>query len=203
MHINTQTLHRFLAQTLGEQEQSRIEAHLATCKICSEHLTMLRRSFANTTSGELARPSASLVQRSIAAFQKFQTQRPDRVQRIARCCTKGEQQARAGLRSAVQENQFLYTMQSYDIDIRQSFDQHKNRFDLHGQILPHKDQVTEWAGHEVCLTDAANLQRLRITDALGEFTFSYITEGVYSLLISLNAEDIIVEPIVVKQRPLQ
>lgn len=203
MHINTQTLHNFLAQKLSVQEQKRIEAHLATCRSCSEHFVMLRRSFANETSSPLVRPPAALVQRSIAAFRKFQSQQAERVKVVAHCPMQGEGQAQPGLRAVAHENQMLYTTDHYDIDIRRSFDESTNSFALHGQILPHEDQFTELSGFEVHLIKMKQIQRSRITNALGEFTFSYIPEGSYSLLIALIAEDVVVNAIVVKQKPLQ
>lgn len=199
MHLNFQTLQGFLTVKLSPQERRRVEAHLATCTICFDQLALLRRSKGMTAAADFVAPPLDLEQRAAAALHHFQARQTERVQTVAYICTQDRQPA-VGFRGTPSEHQTLYTTDRHDIDIRQSFDQAVNRFVLHGQILPLEDQSNPLAGIEVRLVNMANLERLRITNSVGEFTFSYVPEGLYSLVIPLVQEDIILKSIVIKPR---
>lgn len=159
-------------------------------------------------------PSAALLQCVMAAFRRRRTHTAHRraitVRPSPRICAP----VALGRRGAPQEEQFLYTVDGYDIDLHCSYDPALQSFVLQGQILAHSPDVTTDMGTDVDMLEGLEVrliakqtpadhrgERLRLTDALGQFTFSYVTAGEYTLTLLLAEEELLLEGIVAKHQP--
>lgn len=149
-------------------------------------------------------PPAALLQRAKAAFRQQQRRLPQR--RHITAIAQPLAPATPGRRGVQQEEQFLYATDAYDIDIQCTYDTTTQSAILQGQILARSPDAGNLEGVEVRLiavrTEHGPMPaRLRLTDALGQFTFSYLVVGEYQIMLLFAEEEVSLDGIVIKNKP--
>ena len=201
-HPNFQKLLDFLDDKLSADEVQEIKAHVTACAQCETELNRARYLLTTRQDDDLIAPELSLLNRVVTAFRRQQNRLPDRPQRGASLEFESwTQMAPLGARGVVQERQMLFSEDRFDVDLQIVKDPpNSSTFTLRGQFLINNDisGFDALDGIEIRLTDAADTAWRGLTDTLGQFSFSQLPEGVYSLSIILEDHDITLENVELK-----
>lgn len=201
-HPNFQKLVDYLNNQLKAEETQAIDAHIKGCAQCETELN--RASYLVTTQqdDDLVAPELSLLNRVVTAFRRQQSRLSDRPQRRASLeFDSWTEMTPVGARGMTQERQLLFSEDIFDVDLQVVKDPpNSNTFTLRGQFLI-SDDVSGFAdldGIEIHLTDAVNTEWRGLTDTLGQFSFSQLPEGIYTLSIILEDHDVTLEDVELK-----
>jgi hypothetical protein len=107
------------------------------------------------------------------------------------------QSIQAQVRGGLTNHQLLYSVGSFDMDLQIVKDPNNRQFVLRGQILGPEPTTDALEGIELRLKNQQGFDSRGLTDALGQFRFSNLLEGVYSLKLRFDHADIIVEQLVI------
>lgn len=199
-HLTFQTLLDYIEDKLPQPERLRVESHLADCGVCREELDAAKSMMHGLEKFHLSAPAPNLVQRTLAAFRRQQQQLTERIAHAATLQFDSKTMSMAfGTRGAAQEHQLLYSFNPFDLDIQISHDPASNTSTLHGQLLSQNEEEQDMMGIQLRLssTDADTDPRLGITDELGRFSFAYLADGDYSLHISFETHDLVIDPLTI------
>jgi len=201
-HPNFQKLVDYLNNQLTADETQAIEAHVTGCAQCETELNRARYLVTTQQDDDLVAPELSLLSRVVTAFRRQQNRLPNRPQREASLeFDSWTEMAPVGARGMAQERQLLFSEEMFDVDLQIVKDPPKSStFTLRGQVLNGDDETgfADLDGLEIRLTDAASTEWRGLTDTLGQFSFSQLPEGVYTLSIILEDHDIILEDVELK-----
>jgi hypothetical protein len=202
-HLAFQKLISYLDRTLNPTEQQKIEAHLATCSHCKDELNRAHRTLAAMREDDLVAPEPNLLDRLTAAFRHKQKRLPQRPQRGALLeFDSWTKMTPLGVRGTIQERQLLFSESNFDLDLQIVKDPATDAFVLRGQLLGRDSDDTfepdHLAGIELHLTGADDVERRGLTDELGQFSFSHLPRGTYTLRVMLDDHDITLESLELK-----
>jgi len=201
-HPNFQKLVDYLDDKLDAGEAQEIKAHVTACAQCETELNRARYLLTTRQDDDLVAPEVNLLNRVVTAFRRQQKRLPERPQRGASLeFDSWTQAAPLGARGIVQERQLLFSEDNFDVDLQIVKDPpHSNTFSVRGQFLNNEaaSDVTDLDGIEIRLTNAANAEWRGLADSLGQFSFSQLPEGLYTLSIILEEQDIILEDVELK-----
>jgi hypothetical protein len=194
-HPSFQTLMAYLEKNLSETEQRRVEAHMDDCTECKRELDAVRGMLGAMKRQDLDAPSPNLVERILTAFRRKQARLPERPHRRATLqFDSWTKMAPLGVRGTSQERQVLFSEDEYDLDLQIARDADTDTFVLRGQILDGQAQPYGLEGIKLYLS-GSSADRYGLTDKLGRFSFSQLSQGDYSLQVTLEDQDILVEPV--------
>jgi len=194
-HLSFHTLMTYSNDNLNDAERKEVETHLAACSDCQSELALVRRIVGAMRGEDLVTPSSSLIDRILTAFRRKQARLPERPHRRATLqFDSWTKLAPLGVRGTPQERQILFSEDEYDLDLQIARDVESDTFVLRGQILDGEAQPYGLEGIELCLSSSC-IDRYGLTDTLGRFSFSQLSQGDYSLQVILEDQDIFVEPV--------
>jgi hypothetical protein len=198
-HIAFQALLDYVDNSGPKDVRTHIEAHLPLCEECRLRLEEARRVAQADTSSTMT-PPAELLHRVLAAFRR----RQQRIgQPLAILATlqfdSATQFAGLGARGAVAERHLLYSFKQFDLDLQISRDQPTKSLMLRGQLLPGQSSALDLEGAVVHLSKPGTGERLRLTDAVGQFSISGLTTGSYHLQVDLADRQLVVENLEILQ----
>lgn len=198
-HIPFSIQINYLEYSLNEAEHAEVQAHLDLCSTCLQAVEETRQTLHNLRYSDLVEPQPSLIQRTLAAFRRQRRRMEDRPQRTAMLTFDSwAKTAPVGVRRGMPANhQLLFTENDLDLDVQVSNDETSGLFILRGQLLEVSTQLNNLEGIEVLLTDPEGISQRGLTDELGQFTFSYLAQGTYSLQVALDDSDLKLETIVI------
>ncbi|MBV7327348.1 zf-HC2 domain-containing protein [Chloroflexi bacterium TSY] len=199
-HIAFQTFIDYLEGRLSATEQGTVESHLDSCPECQRELELARSVISGDhTFREDKQPSQDLLNRLKTAFRRHRDRTMAQIEQSGLLQFDSATSPLAlGIRGTSNERQMLYSVGSFDLDLQISKDISSETLALNGQILPTEDQTGGLDGRQVKLIDRNNDERIGLTDDLGRFNLSYLQEGQYSLRISFDNYDMVIEPLDVK-----
>jgi len=193
-HIAFETLLDYIEDQLSPPERQRVESHIADCTRCREELDAAAAMLHGLEEFDLSAPTPNLIQRTLAAFRRQQQQLAERIAHAATLQFDSKTIATAlGTRGAAQEHQLLYSFDPFDLDLQISHDPASNTSTLHGQLLSQDDDDEDMMGIQLRLSSADAEDRLGITDELGRFSFAYLMDGDYSLHITCDTYDLVID----------
>ena len=202
-HPNFQKLVNYLDDKLGVDEAQEIKAHVTVCAQCETELNRARYLVTTRQDDDLVAPELSLLNLVVTAFRRQQSRLPDRPQHGASLeFDSWTKMAPLGVRGMVQERQLLFSEGMFDVDLQIVKDPpNSSTFTLRGQFLAHDEAsgFADLSGIEIRLTDATNTERRGLTDSLGQFRFSQLPEGSYTIRVILEDHDIILEDVNFKE----
>ena len=201
-HPNFQKLVDFLDDNLSAGEVQEIKTHITACAQCETELNRARYLLTTRQDDDLIAPELSLLNRVVVAPAVRLAADGDRPQRGASLeFDSWTQMAPLGARGVVQERQLLFSEDRFDIDLQIAKDPpNSSTFTLRGQFLINNEisGFDALDGIEIRLTGATDTAWRSLTDRLGQFSFSQLPEGVYSLSIILEDHDITLENVELK-----
>ena len=201
-HPKFQKLVDYLDDQLNVNEAQEIKAHVTACAQCETELNRARYLVTTRQDDDLITPELSLLNRVVTAFRRQQNRLPDRPQRGASLeFDSWTQMAPLGVRGVAQERQMLFSEDMFDIDLQiVKGPPNSSTFTLRGQFLINDDAsgLAGLDGIEIRLTDAAKIEWRVLTDTLGQFSFSQLSEGFYTLNVILEDHDINLEEVELK-----
>ena len=201
-HPNFQKLVDYLDDKLSENEAQKIKAHVTACAHCETELNRARYLVTTRQDEALVEPESGLLDRVVTAFRRRQNRLPHRPQRDASLeFDSWTQMAALGVRGMSQERQMLFSEDMVDVDLQIAKDSpNGHTFTLRGQFLINNETsgFSSLDGIEIHLMDTANTEWRGLTDALGQFSFSQLSEGTYTLNIILEDHDINLEDVNLK-----
>jgi hypothetical protein len=202
-HLNFEQLLDYLENNLNTEEKAAVQTHLATCTTCQHELQTVRQTLEGMQRDSLKSPSSRLLRSTVAAFRHKQI----RSAQLPRSVLTPDFDSRAkntprGQRSLSlsQEHQLLYSVNdgAYDVDLQIVKDSVLDAYMLRGQILGNELHLTELEGLELQLLGPEGMKRRGLTDELGRFSFSLLSEGSYSLQIIFDDREVYLEALDVK-----
>jgi hypothetical protein len=199
-HIPFTTQISYLEYSLNGPERDKVEAHLDQCSACREAVEATKQTLHNLHHSDLVEPEPSLIQRTLAAFRRQRRRLEDRPQRTAELAFDSwSKMAPVGVRHGGMpaNHQMLFTENDLDLDVQVSKDETNGLFVLRGQLLEVNVDLTNLEGIEVLLIDPEGTSQRGLTDDLGQFTFSYLSQGTYTLQVALDDSDLKLEAIVI------
>jgi hypothetical protein len=195
-HLGFQYLIKYLEGGLDETEHREAEAHLAACAECQRELAGVRRTLVRVR--EFVPPPSELLHRVLAAFHRRKARLTGRPRRQAALRSDSwTHLAALGVRGVPQERQLLFTEGAFNVDVQIVRDDLADTFALQGQVLEDEPQPGGMEGIELCIADAAGVERRGLTDQFGCFSFTQLAEGTYSLQIVFDDHDIVLDSVVV------
>lgn len=197
-HLEIQILAHYLGKTLAEDQQRNVEAHLNTCKHCQQQLNVLRQTHISSSDSGLTAPPADIVRRAQAAFRRQRNRAKDLVQQVAELHFDSWQNVAAGMRGALHERQLLYSAGQFDLDMQVTQAEDESALVVRGQVLCVGAESAQLDGIELRLMCTNVAERRVITDEFGRFSISDLPEGVYSLQLISDTQDVLVEAIEIK-----
>jgi hypothetical protein len=146
----------------------------------------------------LVTPPPNLIDCMLTAFRRKHVQLAQRPHRQAVLqFDSWARMALAGLRGPQQERQLLFSESVFDLDLLVVKDHETGSFVLCGQILDGESQPFGLEGVEIELS-GADIQRYRVSDRLGRFSFSQLPKGTYRIQVALEDRIISLEPVLVE-----
>lgn len=169
-----------------------------SCTDCQEELNTVRRMLGAMKESSLVAPPPNLIDRMLTAFRRKQVQLAQRPHRQAVLqFDSWTRMALAGLRGPQQEHQLLFSESAFDLDLLVVKDHETGNFVLCGQILNGESQSFGLEGVEIELS-GVDIQRYRVSDRLGRFSFSQLPKGTYRIQVALEDRIISLEPVLVE-----
>ncbi len=197
-HLSFEELTAFLEGKMNSIEQRRIQAHVDNCTDCQHELNTTRRMLDAMKESSLVAPPPNLIDRVLTAFRRKQVQLAQRPHRQAVLqFDSWTRMAMAGLRGPQQERQLLFSASKFDLDLLVVKDHEAGSFVLCGQILDGESQQFGLEGVEIDLS-GDDVQRCRVSDRLGRFSFSQLPKGTYRIQVALDDQIISLEPVLVE-----
>ena len=201
-HPNFQKLVDYLDDKLSTDEAQEIKAHVTACAQCETELNRAGYLVITRQDDDLVAPELSLLNRVVTAFRRQQNRLVERPQRGASLeFDSWTQMAPLGVRGVVPERQMLFSEDTFDVDLQIVKDPpDSNTFALRGQFLISNDRSGFDAldGIEIRLTHTVGTEWRGLTDLLGQFSFSQLPKGLYTLSIILEDHDITLEDVELK-----
>lgn len=195
-HISFQRLIDYLEDRLSAEEAAEVSLHLARCDECQHSFALARQFLTNMRGRNLEKPKAGLLRRAIAAFRQQQQRLAHRTQQTGALRYDNWQDHRlAGARGLPGEHQLLYQAAGYDVDLQITHAPASQSYVLRGQILTTGQPQAAIEGSAIRLTDEATIERGALADHLGQFQFSYLHQGAYTLTITAEAVDIVIRSV--------
>lgn len=198
-HLTFQQALEYLKGQLPPAEIPLVQTHLAHCEICQKEVAMAQQ--VTQISPPLEQPPQTLLNRLTEAFRRRQT-RPNTRPSLPALLQFDSWSVPTplGVRGgALRERQLLFNHEQYDLDLQIVKDPGSNSFQLLGQLLSMDDDVSQLAGFEIQLLEAEEIIRRVVTDELGQFVFQQLPAGVYSLLVQLDQEDLVLEALEIQE----
>lgn len=201
-HPKFQKLVDYLNNQLSADETQKIKAHITACVQCKTELNRAGYLVTARQEDDLVAPELSLLNRVVTAFRRQQNRLPNRPQRKASLeFDSWTEMTPLGARGMTQERQLLFSEDVFDIDLQIAEDPpNSSTFTLRGQFLINNDisGFDALDGIEIRLTDAVNAEWRGLTDSLGQFSFSQLLDGIYTLNVILEDHDITLEDVELK-----
>jgi len=195
-HISFQRLIDYLEDRLRAEEAAEVSLHLVRCDECQRSLTLARQFLTNMRGQNLEQPRAGLLRRAIAAFRQQQQRSPHRAQQRGDLrYDNWQDHLLAGARGLPGEHQLLYQASGYDVDLQITHDPASQSYVLRGQILTTVQPQAAMEGSAIRLTDGETVERGALADHLGQFQFSLLPQGAYTLTITAEAVDLVIRTV--------
>ena len=198
-HIDFPYLLNYLANQLDTQTRQKVEVHLVDCPHCRAEVAVIEQAMGNLANGDQPEPSSELIQQTVAAFRHWQQRAENRSRQTAvlqfDSQTHGPQ---SGVRGSLPDHQLLYAVGDYDMDLQIVRDPVSPQFMLRGQFLGEGLSRHQLEGIELRLKDAHGFEGRGLTDALGNFRFSNLQQGLYTLELTLDDMDVVIQELVIK-----
>jgi len=187
-HVSLEQLWNSLIGRLAEEEEKRVQKHLASgCTTCQENLAWCKKVFKLTQKDDLKEAPEWMVERAIQLFKPT-----SRRVRLAEKITATlifdsfSQPSLAGVRRiGILGRQLLFKARSFDIDLRIVKGETPKFSNLMGQILKRKKGFPCVTGLEVTLRKGRKRIQSTQTNRWGEFHFSDLFSGKYKIEIIL------------------
>jgi len=207
-HPDFETLLDYINRRLDDTDHIALEQHLGVCAECQALLTHARALIDSLREQPAAIPSASLVQRAVAAFRQIQDRRSERPAATATLLFDSWDGAMsAGVRGHATERQLLFHCAdldgaALDVDVQITPDLQQQLYLIQGQTLREGIGPALLEGLAIKLIQADSSQFLRgtIIDRLGRFHFSQVPSGHYLLQIELHDTKVRVGALVLVSR---
>jgi len=176
----------FLQGNLPEEKREAVERHLAAgCPRCRRQVSHLRDLLEVLANPRLMDPPEWLLHHAFVLFRQQKMEpAPSGLSRLwAFLVMDNFAESRLlGLRHVgLPSRQLLYRAGSYDIDVLIERSEVAPGVDLMGQVLPIAEDAPPLGEIEVELRQGENVVGTAKVNALGEFLFEGISEGVYDL----------------------
>ncbi len=187
----------WLEGKLNEQEAAMIAAWLSNADAETQATVEWLRHFLQVSENVVLetppRRVREVLQQRFAAYA--QEKRPNLWQRlIATLSFDSWTQTAVSTTRAVDiqtaPRQLVYTTDQADIILHMIHTPEKSTYQLHGQLLPHSDQLPPTYAVQILQNEQEIA--LTATDQLGEFTFTSITPGIYKLIFSGQEAEIVI-----------
>jgi hypothetical protein len=197
-HLGVESLIKYLENDMLPAERKDFEAHLVSCEICQGKLTDVRRMLGATEAhDELVSPPEDLMQRVVTAFRRRLNQSADRLRRQAVLqFDSWTHLSPVGVRGMSHERQLLFSESTWDLDLQIVREREEDTFALRGQILGEEVNAGGLEGIELRVTDSEGAERRGLTDHLGCFNFTRLSEGTYSVQVFLDDYDLVLDSVV-------
>lgn len=203
VHTTFQILIDYLEEQLSPDQAVEVTTHLAHCVQCARDLTVARYFLMSMRGSDLQTPQAGLLRRAVAAFRHHQQRLAQRLQQVGDLgYDNWQDRALVGARGLATEHQLLYQVADCDVDLQITHDVTTQTYVLRGQILTTVQPQATIEGSAIHLTDdAMTIERSTLADHLGRFQFSYLPKGSYTLAITFEATDVVINTIHVSNEP--
>jgi hypothetical protein len=197
-HLHVKSLIQYLENEMPPSAREESEAHLASCMVCRSKLADVRRMLDATGTEEmLVSPPQNLVRRVITAFRRRRNQGNDRSRHQAMLqFDSWASFSPVGVRGMSHERQLLFSESTWDLDLQIVREREEDTFALRGQILGEETDTGGLEGIELRVTDGEGAERRGLTDHLGCFNFTRLSEGTYSVQVFLDDYDLVLDSVV-------
>jgi anti-sigma factor RsiW len=187
-----------VAYVLGElpdTDAATLEDHLRQgCARCAERVAWLRRVTDLMQGDDSTDPPPSVLSQAAAIFPRQSLPgRRHLLHKLVAALLFDSRHAQPayGLRGGpAAERQLLFSAPGVDVDLHVRPGDGEGEFVLMGQVLTEEADLAQVAGAEVVLRRGRRQVLARRTDSLGEFAFSRLPPGQYSLRIRLPSQEI-------------
>ena len=185
MHLNTETALDLIDGHLGTAEEAGWRTHLSTCPDCfafHEGSLVLRDTLKRSHLQSAPKPFLTAAQ-NLFPFEAA-PEKPSRIRQVVASLVFDSflQPAFAGARGSNATRQLVLRAEEFDIHIRVSTTQDSR--ELMGQIQPRGRKTLSDAPRLHLLRNGERVSSAEVND-LGEFSFSFVPEGLLSLQIDL------------------
>lgn len=184
MHLNTETILRYLELRNAGTPSPEMEEHLGTCERCQREVSELREMVSLLEADRTNEPPSELLDESIRLFQPVlrPSERSSRVLRIARLVFDGYERPLEGIRSVdTAPRQLLFRYGPVDVDLR--LETSGERTSIAGQLLSEADSFPERT--EVRLEAEGAVLSTTSTNEVGEFFFEEAPSTCFHLSLGL------------------
>lgn len=185
-HLTIENIITYMDGLASDVEKSTAEAHLASCKECSE----LKQEFQTLTlqlrADSSFEPPAEVVERGVNLFQPLAQPAKGGLRRVfaALVFDTFDQPMMAGVRRVgAPPRQLLFRAGDVDVDVKIESMEANDRITLVGQVL---SSATKFFDNTPVKLESHGIVRYRTrTNVVGEFSFDEVPKDTYHLSVDL------------------
>jgi hypothetical protein len=194
-HINFQKLVSYFDQLLEPSERERVQSHLAQCQPCRRRLQEIQWLLQDIPWSKRDAPSPDLISRAAAAFRHRKPATPQQTYLAA--LDQSYLSSGVGVRGGSSSADRLYVAGPFEVSVQTTLERPDATWSLRGQFLSTQLQVKDLEGIWLTLSRTDHKERLGLTGRFGEFGFSQLMPGTFSLQAAAGSYEVKIETLTV------
>lgn len=199
-HIPFQKLIDYACDRIAErQEEQAIRTHVNLCSECRQALAIAWQIAQRAHTPEVRQPSPALMQRVLKATRNYYSGQIPTHLPIALLHDSKLDAGVSETRGTTQDRELLFSFGRFDLHISILHTEREESYTLLGQLLTGDHTDCDIEGSCIELHQAGVALRTVLTDDLGRFRISHISEGEYGLQVRTNLVQTFVESLSVQR----